>query len=77
MSADFLPVPFNRPFMAGRELEYIAEAVRLGHLAGDGPFTRRCQTWLEQMLGARKVLLTRSPEVPRGPAPVLPAARGA
>jgi dTDP-4-amino-4,6-dideoxygalactose transaminase len=46
--------------MVGRELEYIAEAVRLGHLAGDGSFTRRCQAWLEEALGARKVLLTHS-----------------
>ena len=53
-------VPFNRPFMVGRELEYIAEAVRLGHLAGDGSFTRRCQDWLEKTLGARRVLLTHS-----------------
>src|SRR5436305_3892687 len=46
--------------MIGRELEYIAEAVRGGHLAGDGPFTRRCQQWLEENCGARKVLLTHS-----------------
>ncbi len=53
-------VPFNRPYMVGRELEYIAEAVREGHLAGDGQFSRRCQEWLEKRLGARKVLLTHS-----------------
>jgi len=53
-------VPFNRPYMVGRELEYIAEAVQGGHLAGDGPFTRRCQAWLEETLGARRVLLTHS-----------------
>lgn len=60
MSGDSAYVPFNRPFMVGRELEYIAEAVRSGHLAGDGPFTKRCQLWLEKTLGARKVLLTHS-----------------
>lgn len=53
-------VPFNRPYMVGRELEYIAEAVRMGHLAGDGPFTKRSQEWLENALGAKRVLLTHS-----------------
>lgn len=53
-------VPFNRPFMVGHELDYITEAVQSGHLAGDGPFTRRCQSWLEEALGARRVMLTHS-----------------
>lgn len=53
-------VPFNRPSMVGRELDYIAQAVHGGRLAGDGPFTRRCQTWMEERYGARKVLLTHS-----------------
>lgn len=53
-------IPFNRPFIIGRELEYIAEAVESGHLAGDGAFTRRCQEWMEQRFGARKALLTHS-----------------
>lgn len=53
-------VPFNRPYMAGRELAYIAEAHSCGHLAGDGPFTRRSHAWLEQQTGCRKALLTPS-----------------
>lgn len=53
-------IPFNLPSMVGRELDYIVEAVRGGHLAGDGVFTRRCQQWLEQQCGVHKVLLTHS-----------------
>ena len=53
-------IPFNLPSMVGRELEYIVEAVRGGHLAGDGVFTRRSQQWLEHHCGAHKVLLTHS-----------------
>ena len=53
-------VPFNKPFMTGRELAYIAQAHAAGHLAGDGMFTRRCAAWLEQRTGARKALLTHS-----------------
>ena len=47
--------------MTGKELYYIAEAHTNGHLAGDGPFTRRCHAWLETRTGRdRKALLTHS-----------------
>src|SRR2546430_11240962 len=53
-------VPFNKPFLTGRELEYIRQAHENMHLSGDGPFTKRCQAWLERTLGSRKALLTHS-----------------
>jgi len=53
-------IPFNKPYMTGRELEYIAQAHANKHLAGNGIFTRRCQDWLQQRLGCRKALLTHS-----------------
>ena len=53
-------IPFNRPSIAGKEIEYIIEAVRGGHASGDGPFTRKCQLLLEESLGIPKVLLTTS-----------------
>ena len=54
-------IPFNRPFIVGKELDYIAEAVRTNrHLAGDGPLSRKCEEWLEQLLGCAKALLTHS-----------------
>lgn len=53
-------IPFNQPYMTGKEQHYIAEA-RLGSmLAGDGPFTKRCHQWLEQNTGCAKALLTHS-----------------
>ena len=52
--------PFNRPFTTGREFDYIREAIENRHLAGDGPFTRRCHEWLEARLGVRRALLTHS-----------------
>ncbi|MDQ6887313.1 MAG: dTDP-4-amino-4,6-dideoxygalactose transaminase [Gemmatimonadota bacterium] len=51
-------VPFNRPTFAGREQEYIAQAVARGHLSGDGLFTRRCSALLVDGLGASQALLT-------------------
>lgn len=53
-------IPFNRPSLAGKELEYIQDALRLGHSAGDGPYTRRCRELLEKLLGVPKAILTTS-----------------
>lgn len=53
-------IPFNRPFIAGKELYYIARAVTDGRLSGDGPYTQKCQTWLESHLGCKRALLTHS-----------------
>jgi dTDP-4-amino-4,6-dideoxygalactose transaminase len=55
-----ITIPFNKPYMTGKELWYIAQAHASGHLSGDGPFTRRCHSWLEQATGCRKALLTHS-----------------
>jgi len=55
-----MKIPFNKPFTIAAELENIAAAVREGHLAGDGRFTRQCHQWLEQNLGAKRALLTHS-----------------
>ncbi len=46
--------------MTGKEIFYIAEAHFNNMLAGDGPFTKKCHSWLEQKTGAKKVLLTHS-----------------
>ncbi len=51
---------FNKPFIAGKELYYIAQAVQSGHLAGDGIFTKKCNAWLENHFGVKKALLTHS-----------------
>ncbi len=53
-------IPFNWPHMTGKELYYIAEAHFNGRLAGDGPFTKRCHSWLEERTGCSNALLTHS-----------------
>jgi len=53
-------IPFGRSCLVGRELEYIVEATRYGHLSGDGEFTKRCQRWLVENLGCHHALLTHS-----------------
>ena len=53
-------IQFNRPYMTGKELFYIAEAKFGNMLAGDGSFTKRCHQWLEQHSGCDKALLTHS-----------------
>ena len=53
-------IPFNKPYMTGKELWYIAQAHQNGWLAGDGGFTKKCNTWLETRTGTHKALLTHS-----------------
>ena len=53
-------VPFNKPYLTGKELFFISEAHARGQLAGDGEFTKKCNAWLEHKTGCHKALLTHS-----------------
>ena len=55
-----MDIPFNKPYMTGKELWYISQAHANTHLAGDGAFTKRCSRWLEARTGSQKALLTHS-----------------
>lgn len=56
----FPQVPFHRPTIAGRELDYMREAIESARLSGDGAFTQRCQHILQHVVGVPKALLTTS-----------------
>lgn len=53
-------IPFNKPYLHGRELVYIAQAAASGKISGDGIFTRKCHDFFEQRFGFGKALLTTS-----------------
>ena len=53
-------IGFNIPPYTGREMDYMAEAVASHAISGDGQFTKRCNAWIEERLGARRALLTTS-----------------
>ena len=53
-------IPFNIPPQVGTELDYMRQAMANNKICGDGPFTRRCEEWMEQRFHAGKVLLTTS-----------------
>ena len=55
-----MKIPFNRPFIIGKELYYISQSVISGHTAGDGIFTKKCHELIKEKLGAKMVLLTTS-----------------
>jgi len=55
-----MQIPFNKPYMSGRELSYVNQAHESGALSGDGKFTKKCNAWLEQRIGCQKALLTHS-----------------
>ncbi|MAG31507.1 MAG: dTDP-4-amino-4,6-dideoxygalactose transaminase [Deltaproteobacteria bacterium] len=54
------PIPFNKPYLTGREFIYLAQALEEGHISGDGRFTRECSALLEERLGIDHVLMTNS-----------------
>jgi dTDP-4-amino-4,6-dideoxygalactose transaminase len=55
-----MKIPFNKPYLTGKETQYIEEAVRSGKISGNGIFTQKCQTFFEQRYGFHKCLLTTS-----------------
>jgi len=55
-----MQIPFNKPYMTGKELVYIREAVQAGHVSGNGAFTKKCQTYFEERWNLKKCLLTTS-----------------
>jgi dTDP-4-amino-4,6-dideoxygalactose transaminase len=54
------PIPFNKPYLHGRELVYIAQSVASGKISGDGLFTHKCHQFFEKRYGFHKALLTTS-----------------
>ncbi|GAB3970867.1 dTDP-4-amino-4,6-dideoxygalactose transaminase [Actinoallomurus acanthiterrae] len=57
---DTTVIPFNRPYVAGAEQEYLVRAMAGGALEGDGPFTRRANALIAELIGASSALLTTS-----------------
>src|SRR5215472_11584585 len=53
-------IPFNKPFIVGKELYYVAQAVLGGQISGDGPYTKKAQQLLQDAFGAQQILLTTS-----------------
>lgn len=53
-------ISFNEPFVSGKEIEYITQAIRSNHISGDGIFTKKCQELLEEKFHAKKILLVNS-----------------
>lgn len=53
-------IPFNKPYLTGKETEYIQDAVATGKISGNGKYTQRCQSFFEEKFGFKKCLLTTS-----------------
>ena len=60
MTRDVEMIPFNKPYMTGKEADYIREVIASRRISGNGDFTKRCQNYFEQRYGFRKCLLTTS-----------------
>lgn len=55
-----MKIPFNKPYLTGNEIVNISNAIQLRKLAGDGEYTRKCNSWLEENLSCKRALLTHS-----------------
>lgn len=53
-------IPYNKPYCTGKEFEYIKDAISNRHLGGNGVFTQRCHSFLQEKYGFKKCLLTTS-----------------
>jgi len=53
-------IPFNKPYLTGKEMHYIYDAVQSGKLSGNGKYTKKCQHFFETKYGFGKCLLTSS-----------------
>lgn len=53
-------IPFNKPYLTGKEAHYMYQAVYTGKLSGNGHFTKKCQQFFEERYGFKKCLLTTS-----------------
>lgn len=53
-------IPFNKPYLTGKEIDYIEESHEVGNLSGDGRFTKQSSRWLEANTQCKKALLTHS-----------------
>lgn len=53
-------IPFNRPGVTGKEIDYIRQVIESGRFAGNGDFSGRCARWLEEKTGCRRAVLTPS-----------------
>lgn len=53
-------IPFNKPYLTGKEMHYMYQAVYSGKISGNGIFTKKCQKFFEDRYGFKKALLTTS-----------------
>ena len=53
-------IPYNKPYLSGKETQYIEEAVLSGKISGNGLFTQKCHEFFEKKFSFQKVLLTTS-----------------
>ncbi|WP_298139060.1 dTDP-4-amino-4,6-dideoxygalactose transaminase [Flavobacterium sp.] len=53
-------IPFNKPYLSGKETHYIYDAVNSGKISGNGKYTQKCQAYFEEQYGFKKALLTTS-----------------
>jgi dTDP-4-amino-4,6-dideoxygalactose transaminase len=57
---DKMKIPFNKPYLTGKEMHYMYQAIYSGKISGNGLYTQKCHKFFEEKFGFKKVLLTTS-----------------
>lgn len=55
-----MKIPFNKPYLTGKEMHYMYQAIYSGKISGNGMYTQKCHKYFEEKFGFKKVLLTTS-----------------
>ena len=53
-------IPFNRADIGPHDIELLAESISAGHISGNGPFTKRAEEQITEIIGSNRTLLTTS-----------------
>ncbi len=57
---DQMKIVFNKPYLTGKEMHYMYQAVYSGKISGNGIFTKKCHEFFEKRYFFKKALLTTS-----------------
>ena len=55
-----MKIPFNKPYLTGKEMHYMYQAIYSGKISGNGMFTQKCHSYFEDKYGFKRALLTTS-----------------
>ncbi|MGA2667404.1 MAG: dTDP-4-amino-4,6-dideoxygalactose transaminase [Ignavibacteria bacterium] len=53
-------IPFNKPYLTGKEIDYLYNAIQSGKISGNGTYTHRCHSFFTEKYNFKNCFLTSS-----------------